>query len=67
VSVTGVVLEFDAARGDGWLRGDDGVRYYLHCVELTDGTRLIDPGVRVSFDIRRGLLGADEARRISRI
>lgn len=46
---TGMVTEFDGAKGLGTVRGDDGVEYLFHVVEITDGTRAIDTGQRVSF------------------
>ena len=47
--VTGTVTEFDGAKGLGTVRSEDGVDYLFHVVELTDGTRTVDPGQRVCF------------------
>jgi cold shock CspA family protein len=46
---TGIVTEFDGAAGLGTVRADDGVEYLFHVVEVTDGTRSIELGQRVSF------------------
>ena len=56
----GTIEGFDERRGDGWIRGDDGEIYYLHCIEIADGSRRIDSGSRVSFARRPGLRGRDE-------
>jgi len=45
----GTVIEFDGAKGLGTVRGENGVEYLFHVVEITDGTRTIDTGQRVSF------------------
>lgn len=47
--LTGTVTEFDGAKGLGTVRGENGVDYLFHVVEVTDGTRSIDLGQRVSF------------------
>jgi hypothetical protein len=57
----GVVTAFDERRGDGEVRSDDGTIYYLHCVEIADGSRVVEVGARVAFTPRPGLLGRDEA------
>jgi cold shock CspA family protein len=59
--VTGVVTSFDDHRGDGEIRSDQGESFYLHCVEIADGSRTIAVGARVSFVPRPGLLGEEEA------
>lgn len=45
----GEVTEFDGAKGLGNVHGEDGVDYLFHVIEITDGTRSIDPGQRVCF------------------
>ena len=47
--VTGEVVEFDGAKGLGTVRGETGVDYLFHVIEITDGTRSIELGQRVSF------------------
>ena len=45
----GTVAAFDGDAGLGTVRGDDGVDYPFHCVEIADGTRTIDVGTPVEF------------------
>lgn len=47
--LTGVVSEFDAKRGLGDIVGDDGNVWPFHCAEISDGSRQISVGQRVSF------------------
>jgi CspA family cold shock protein len=56
-----VVAEFDEARGFGWIEGDDGARFFFHCTQIADGSRTIEEGARVSFEVRPGHLGRWEA------
>jgi cold shock CspA family protein len=49
----GVVTEFDVHVGLGTVRGDDGIDYLFHCVEIADGSRTIDPGTTVEFSPMR--------------
>jgi cold shock CspA family protein len=47
----GVVSEFDEAAGLGTVTGDDGAVYGFHCTQITDGTRTIEVGTRVCFEV----------------
>ena len=47
----GVVTAFDEAVGLGTIRDVHGVDHPFHCIEIADGTRSIEPGVEVSFDV----------------
>ncbi len=58
--VVGVIESFDDRRGDGVVRSDGGERFYFHCVSIADGTRHIEPGVRVSGERFVGHVGRDE-------
>jgi cold shock CspA family protein len=58
--ITGVIESFDERRGDGLLRGEDGVGFYFHCVAIADGSRSITPGVRAEGLRAVGRLGHDE-------
>ena len=51
----GKVLSFDASRGLGVVVDDEGVDYPFHCTAITDGSRAIEPGTRVRFEIAPGL------------
>jgi CspA family cold shock protein len=60
----GVVASFDDPRGLGVVRGDDGDEYPFHCTAIADGTRTIDDGARVRFEVVAGHMGRWEAARI---
>jgi len=59
--VRGRVVEFDEHVGTGTVEGDDGERRFFHCVAIADGSRRIDVGATVSFDVVPGRLGRWEA------
>jgi cold shock CspA family protein len=48
---TGVVVAFDARVGLGDIEADDGARHPFHCIVIADGSRSIEVGTRVSFDL----------------
>jgi hypothetical protein len=43
------------------------VRFYFHCVSLANGTRHIEPGVRVTGERRVGHVGRDEVAAVTEI
>ena len=45
------MVDFDEAAGIGTISGADGVEHFFHCIEIADGTRSIDVGAEVSFDL----------------
>ncbi|WP_420450376.1 cold shock domain-containing protein [Ilumatobacter sp.] len=47
----GTVAEFDAGSGLGVVEAADGSRYAFHCVEIADGSREVEVGAAVSFDL----------------
>ena len=59
--MTGAVLDFDEHVGLGTVRGDDGRDYPFHCTAISDGTRSIAVGTRVSFAVIPGRRGRWEA------
>jgi CspA family cold shock protein len=60
--MTGQVVGFDEAKGYGDVRADDdGTEYFFHCTAIADGTRTIDVGARVEFEVVPGRLGRWEA------
>jgi hypothetical protein len=61
----GVVIEFDEPRGLGTIDAD-GERYPFHCTALLDGTRTIEVGTAVTFEVRPAGMGRWEAARIER-
>jgi cold shock CspA family protein len=64
---TGVVAEFDELRGLGVIRGDDGADVPFHCTAIADGSRTVETGRRVRFDVVPGLLGRWEASGIEKL
>ena len=48
---TGVVRSFDVERGLGEVADADGTVYPLHCTQIADGSRRIDPGTPVTFSV----------------
>ncbi len=60
---SGTVIEFDEYVGLGEVEGADGLRYLFHCVEIADGTRTIEVGTEVDFELRRKF-GRDEATQL---
>jgi cold shock CspA family protein len=61
----GVVEDFDEARGLGTIR-DGEMRLPFHCTALLDGTRTIEVGSVVSYEVAAGRLGRWEAMRVAR-
>ncbi len=47
----GTVVEFDETVGLGTIVSGDGAEYPFHCIEIADGSRTIDIGADVSFDL----------------
>jgi len=49
----GIVTEFDAHVGLGTIADDEGTEYLFHCVEIADGSRIVDEGATVRFSPMR--------------
>jgi len=64
VARRGIVTSFDEAVGLGVIEVVDGDDYPFHCIEIADGSRTIEPGTEVWFDVI-AKLGRWEAARIS--
>ena len=47
----GTVSTFDESAGLGVIAGADGVDHPFHCIEIADGSRSIQVGVEVGFDL----------------
>jgi cold shock CspA family protein len=62
--LTGVVTAFDHAAGFGTVTADDGTPFFFHCTQIADGTRAIDVGRRVCFDVVPWHRGRYEAMNI---
>jgi CspA family cold shock protein len=61
----GVVTGFDGVVGLGVISDADGDRYPFHCIEIADGSRSVEIGAEVSFDVL-AKLGRWEAANIRR-
>lgn len=57
-------MAFDEHAGFGTVRTHDGVDLFFHCTQLADGTRMIEVGTEVAFDVVPGHLGRWEAARV---
>ena len=55
----GTVTAFDDAAGLGTVTAADGTAFAFHCVEIDDGSRRIDVGTPVTFEVRRKLGGLE--------
>lgn len=54
---TGKVKFFDAARGFGFIGGDDGVEVFLRAAALPEGTSTLRAGTRVEYGMVEGRRG----------
>lgn len=57
--LSGAIESFNDARGDGCFAAD-GERFYFHCVNITDGSRLIAEGSSARARRIVGHTGHDE-------
>jgi CspA family cold shock protein len=62
----GWVEDFDSVVGLGTVRTEDGRTYPFHCTQIADGSRTIDSGTSVEFEVVPGHLGRWEAAAIRR-
>ena len=60
----GTVTAFDDPRGLGTIDAA-GTEYPFHCTALLDGSRTIDVGMEVTFELRPAGMGRWEATRIA--
>ena len=64
---TGVVATWDDRKGYGTIRADGtGTEHFFHCTQIADGSRTIDEGARVEFEVVPGRLGRWEAARVAK-
>ena len=61
---TGTVTSFEDDRGLGTVTDEDGTAFDFHCTAIADGTRDIEVGRPVTFEVRPGHRGRLEARRV---
>ncbi len=64
--MTGTVVEFDEHKGYGTVVAEDGRRLFFHCTAIADGTRTIDVGAEVTFEVVAGHLGRWEASAVTK-
>ncbi len=62
--MTGKVTAFDEQRGLGEVTADDATVLPFHCAVIADGTRTIDVGAAVDFEVVPGPLGKWEAAEV---
>jgi cold shock CspA family protein len=62
--VHGTVSAFDDPRGLGEVTAEDGATFPFHCTAIADGSRTIQVGAAVTFELAAGPMGRWEARRI---
>jgi cold shock CspA family protein len=62
--MNGIVKAFDEPRGLGTIEAEGG-EYPFHCTAILDGTRTIDVGAEVSFDVQAAGMGRWEATAIT--
>ncbi|MEQ1787001.1 MAG: hypothetical protein ABL966_08105 [Acidimicrobiales bacterium] len=62
----GTVSAFDEPRGLGEIEGE-GVSYPFHCTALLDGSRAVEVGTPVAFELRPAGMGRWEAARIEKL
>jgi len=65
MNMRGTVDVFDASTGLGRISGADGASYPFHSTVIADGTRTIEVGAAVEFEVVPGHLGRWEAAAVS--
>lgn len=61
---TGTVVTFDEHAGYGTVRAGNGRELFFHCTQIADGSRTVDVGATVRFEVGAGHLGRWEAYRL---
>ena len=61
----GTVADFDASTGWGMVSTEGGGEYPFHCTAIADGTRAIEAGTAVTFQLTPGHRGQWEAAGIT--
>jgi cold shock CspA family protein len=62
----GRVTEFDESAGFGTVEAEDGRSLFFHCTQIADGSRAIEVGTSVRFEVAAGHLGRWEAVRVEK-
>jgi cold shock CspA family protein len=53
----GEVVEFDDEAGYGTVQAEGGTRHFFHCTAVADGSRSIEVGTAVRFEVVPGRRG----------
>jgi cold shock CspA family protein len=62
----GTVVAFDGAKGFGTVRDEvTGDELFFHCTAITDGSRTIDVGAAVAFEVVPGRNGTWDATAVT--
>lgn len=61
----GSVIAFDEDKGWGTVRDARGGEFFFHCTQISGGSRKIDVGTAVTFDVIAGHLGRWEAAAVT--
>jgi len=59
--LTGTISAFDGHKGYGTVRTTDGPDLFFHCTAIADGSRTVEVGAAVTFEVVPGQLGRYEA------
>ena len=59
------MVTFDEAAGYGEVAAGSGERWFFHCTAIADGTRTIDEGAAITFDVVPGRRGVWEAASVA--
>jgi cold shock CspA family protein len=65
MKMKGTVERFDTTQGLGEIKAADGATYPFHSTVIADGSRAIEVGAAVEFDVIPGHLGRWEAAAVS--
>jgi cold shock CspA family protein len=65
--MVGSVHEYDDAKGYGTITAEDGRQIFFQCTRIADGSRSIDEGAPVVFEIVPGHHGRWEAAAIVKL
>ena len=63
--MVGEVVGFDEDGGYGTVRADGGATYFFHCTAVADGTRTIEVGTAVRFEVVPGRRGRWEGAELT--
>ena len=63
----GTVTAFDDPRGLGEVTAADGTTYPFHCTAVADGSRTIEVGASVRFEVVAGRMGRWEATALATV